>query len=97
MRKLAQRRSADFTVYAEPTSGPRNFIAVDFVSVRDTNGDLFPMAINAGGPSPGPTGMPRALRDPNALFGQPFPRGAIWPACVVITELGRSGDCRSTS
>lgn len=37
-------RSADFTLYAEPyVKAGANFIAVDFASVRDTDGDIFPL------------------------------------------------------
>lgn len=37
-------RSAQFAVYAEPfLKAGANFVVVDFTSVRETNGDLFPM------------------------------------------------------
>jgi arylformamidase len=37
-------RSADFALYAEPfIKAGANFVAVDFTSVRETDGDLFPL------------------------------------------------------
>jgi arylformamidase len=86
-------RSADFTVYAEPyVRAGANFIAVDFVNVLATNGDLFPMvdqcrqavawtyrnAASFGG-------------DPNALYLVSRSSGSHLAGCVVITEWEKQG------
>jgi arylformamidase len=86
-------RSANFAVYAEPfIKAGANFVAVDFDSVRDTNGDLFPMvdqcrravafvyrnAASFGG-------------NPDALYLCSRSSGSHLAGCVLITEWARLG------
>jgi arylformamidase len=86
-------RSANFAVYAEPfIKAGANFVAVDFDSVRDTNGDLFPLvdqcrravafvyrnAASFGG-------------NPDALYLCSRSSGSHLAGCVLITEWARLG------
>jgi arylformamidase len=86
-------RSANFAVYAEPfIKAGANFIAVDFDSVRDTNGDLFPLvdqcrravafvyrnAASFGG-------------NPDALYLCSRSSGSHLAGCVLITEWAKLG------
>jgi arylformamidase len=86
-------RSADFAVYAEPfIKAGANFIAIDFNSVRDTNGDLFVLvdqcrravawvyknAASFGG-------------NANDLYLCSRSSGSHLAGCVVITEWQKQG------
>jgi arylformamidase len=86
-------RSANFAVYAEPfIKAGANFVAVDFDSVRDTDGDLFPLveqcrravawvyrnAASFGG-------------NPDALYLCSRSSGSHLAGCVVITEWAKFG------
>jgi len=86
-------RSADFAVYAEPfIKAGAHFIALDFNSVRDVNGDLFVLVdqvrravgwvyrniANFGG-------------DPNALYLCSRSSGSHLAGCVVTTEWEKQG------
>jgi arylformamidase len=86
-------RSADFAVYAESfIKAGANFIALDFSSVRDTDGDLFPLvdqcrravawvyknAASFGG-------------NANDLYLCSRSSGSHLAGCVVITEWQKQG------
>jgi arylformamidase len=86
-------RSADFALYAEPyLKAGANFIAVEFTSVRETKGDLFPLvdqcrravawvyknATSFGG-------------DPNSLYLISRSSGSHLAGCVVTTEWDALG------
>jgi arylformamidase len=86
-------RSANFAVYAEPfIKAGAHFIPVDFNSVRETNGDLFPMvdqcrravawvyrnAASFGG-------------NPDALYLCSRSSGSHLAGCVVITDWAKLG------
>src|SRR5215213_5233756 len=86
-------RSSQFTVYAEPfVKAGANFVVLDFTSVRETDGDIFPMvdqirravawvyrnAASFGG-------------DPNALYTISRSSGSHLNSCVLITDWENQG------
>jgi arylformamidase len=86
-------RSSDFALYAEPfTKAGAHFVSVDFASVRDTNGDIFPLvdqcrraiawtwknAKGFGGNS-------------DAIYLASRSSGSHLAGCVVITEWEKMG------
>src|SRR3984893_2365771 len=86
-------RSADFAVYAEPfVKAGANFVAVDFDSVRETNGDLFPMVDQWR------RAVAWVYRNASAFGGNADAMylcsrssGSHLASCVVITEWEKQG------
>jgi arylformamidase len=86
-------RSADFAVYAEPfVKAGANFVAVDFASVRETNGDLFPMVDQCR------RAVAWVYRNASAFGGNSDAMylcsrssGSHLASCVVITEWEKQG------
>jgi arylformamidase len=91
-------RSADFTCYAEPyVKAGANFVAVDFASVRDTDGNIFPLvdqcrravawvyknAKSFGG-------------NPDSIYLCSRSSGSHLSGCVVTTEWEKFGVPRNT-
>jgi arylformamidase len=86
-------RAEQFAVYAEPyVKAGAHFVVLDFTSVRETKGDIFPMvdqcrravawvyrnAASFGG-------------DPNALYTISRSSGSHLASCVLITEWEKQG------
>jgi arylformamidase len=86
-------RSSQFTVYAEPfVKAGANFAVLDFTSVRETDGDIFPMvdqvrrAVAWIHQNAGSFGG-----DPNALYTISRSSGSHLNSCVLITEWEKQG------
>jgi arylformamidase len=86
-------RSSQFTVYAEPfVNAGANFAVLDFTSVRETDGDIFPIVDQ----------VRRAVAwiyknagsfggDPSALYTISRSSGSHLNSCVLITEWEKQG------
>lgn len=86
-------RAEQFTVYAEPyVKAGAHFVVVDFTSVRETNGDIFPMVDQCR----------RAVAwvyrnaasfgaNPNELYLISRSSGSHLASCVLITEWQKQG------
>lgn len=86
-------RSSQFTVYAEPfVKAGANFVVVDFVSVKETNGDLFPMVDQCR------RAVAWVYRNAASFGGNPDEvylcsrsSGSHVASCVLITEWEKQG------
>jgi arylformamidase len=86
-------RSSQFTVYAEPyVKAGANFVVLDFTSVKDTNGDIFPMVEQCR----------RAIgwvyrnaksfgADPEQIYTISRSSGSHLNSCLLITEWEKQG------
>jgi arylformamidase len=86
-------RSSQFTVYAEPfVKAGANYVVLDFTSVRETDGDIFPMVEQVR------RGIAWVYRnaasfggDPNAIYTMSRSSGSHLNSCVLITDWEKQG------
>jgi len=86
-------RAEQFTTYAEPfVRAGANFAVLDFTSVRETNGDIFPMVDQC---RRAVAWLYRTARDfggnPDALYLISRSSGSHLASCVLITEWEKQG------
>ena len=86
-------RAADFAVYAEPfVKAGANFIALDFTSVRETKGDLFPLVDQCRRAIAWVYKNASSLgADPEKLYSISRSSGSHLNSCVLITDWTKLG------
>ena len=86
-------RSSDFAVYAEPfTKAGAHFVSVDFASVRDTNGDIFPLVDQCRRAIAWTWKNAKSFGgNPDAIYLVSRSSGSHLAGCMVITEWEKMG------
>jgi arylformamidase len=86
-------RSSDFAHYAEPfTRAGAHFVSVDFASVRDTKGDIFPLVDQCRRAIAWTWKNAKSFGgNPDAIYLASRSSGSHLAGCMVITEWEKMG------
>jgi arylformamidase len=86
-------RAEQFTVYAEPfVKAGANFVVVDFTSVRETDGDIFPMVDQVRRAVAWTFRNAKSFgANPDALYLISRSSGSHLASCILITEWEKQG------